>query len=368
MLCLSPTLTLILVQHRQPTIPGIPGFSRDAEQTMHSKPSFLITIDTEGDNLWAKPQKVTTRNAAHLPRFQELCQKYNLKPTYLTNFEMANSPAFQELAKDVLQRAVGEIGMHLHAWDMPPLFQLTEDDWQFCPYLIEYPERIMRDKIRLITDFLEDVLGTKMLSHRAGRWSFNETYARILIENGYRVDCSVTPHVSWKNTLGDPTRNGGTDYTEFPENAYFIDPFDISHPGGSALLEVPVTIAKSPGRSIETLRATFRKVPPVRKALNYFFPPLTWLRPNGCNLKYILKLLRNAVRIEKDYVEFMLHSSELMPGGSPTFMSDKSIENLYEDLETLFAEARMNFTGCTLAEYYRKYVGSTNEKNAQRNK
>src|SRR5512144_2975448 len=48
-------------------------------------PSFLITIDTEGDNLWSRPREITTGNARYLPRFQALCEKYGLKPTYLTN-------------------------------------------------------------------------------------------------------------------------------------------------------------------------------------------------------------------------------------------------------------------------------------------
>lgn len=32
---------------------------------------------------------------------------------------------------------------------------------------------------------------------------------------------------------------------------------------------------------------------------------------------------------------FMLHSSEMMPGGSPSFPDEKSIEELYECIEKL---------------------------------
>ena len=67
---------------------------------MVTRPAFLITIDTEGDNLWSRPRTMTTRNAEYLPRFQELCETYGLKPTYLTNWEMTNSPAFQVLEGD----------------------------------------------------------------------------------------------------------------------------------------------------------------------------------------------------------------------------------------------------------------------------
>ena len=46
---------------------------------------FIITIDTEGDNLWARPREITTRNAAYLPRFQALCETFRFKPVYLVN-------------------------------------------------------------------------------------------------------------------------------------------------------------------------------------------------------------------------------------------------------------------------------------------
>src|SRR5438874_10631060 len=109
-------------------------------------PAFLITIDTEGDNLWAKPRTVTTQNAQYLPRFQALCEEYALRPTYLTNWEMANCETFREFGKDVLARDAAEIGMHLHAWNSPPIIPLTADDDAHAPYLIDYPEDQIRQK------------------------------------------------------------------------------------------------------------------------------------------------------------------------------------------------------------------------------
>src|SRR5262249_44806783 len=91
-----------------------------AEPVMRETPS-LITIDAEGDDLWSRPRDITPRNAACLPRFQELCERYRWKPVYLANYEMALSPFFEEFGQDVLARGTAEIGMHLHAWNSPPL-------------------------------------------------------------------------------------------------------------------------------------------------------------------------------------------------------------------------------------------------------
>src|ERR1051325_7305918 len=134
---------------------------------MNGRPAFLITIDTEGDNLWAHPREITTHSAASLARFQAACEEYGLLPTYLTNYEMALCPHFQVFARDVLRRGTAEIGMHLHAWNSPPLIPLTDDDYRQQPYLIEYPTEVLQEKVRVLTDTLEQTFGVKMTSHRA---------------------------------------------------------------------------------------------------------------------------------------------------------------------------------------------------------
>jgi len=320
--------------------------------TGNDRPSFLITIDTEGDDLWSAPKEITTRNAGFLPRFQALCEKYSLKPTYLTNYEMAIAPAYQEFARDVRRRNTAEIGMHLHAWNSPPLTPLTADDFRYQPYLIEYPSEVIRQKIDFLTKLLEDTFGAKIVSHRAGRWSFNATYARLLVEQGYTVDCSVTPHVSWQHAIGDPAQRGGTDFSRFPETPYRLDLEDISRPGDSPLLELPMTIVPSAARAA---RAVGRLLPErtfAQRAWNRVFPPVLWLRPNGRNERQMLEVVDRVRRERRPYAEFMLHSSEFMPAGSPTFRTTESIDALYDQLEQLFAAVAPHFQGATLHEFH----------------
>ena len=317
---------------------------------MASRPSFLITIDTEGDNGWARRREVTTKNSEYLSRFQELCEGHGLRPTYLTNYEMATCPAFLKFGREVLRREAAEIGMHLHAWNSPPAAPLTDDDYAHMPYLVEYPEAVMREKVRVMTRTLEDAFGVKMTSHRAGRWAFNEVYARLLVEFGYTVDCSVTPNVSWKRVMGAPSGAGGTDYTRFPCLPYRVNLDDISREGTSPLLELPMTIY---GQRKQWKDALPRK---ARRVVERLWPSAVWLRPNGRNLRQMLDIVKRAEEDGRPYVEFMLHSSELMPGGSPTFPDEHSIETLYNHLEQLFAVAARAFKGATLREYRADYV------------
>jgi hypothetical protein len=316
-----------------------------------TRPAFLITIDNEGDNLWSRPREIRTGNARFLPRFQALCERYGLKPVYLTNWEMAHSEVFQELGKDVLRRGRGEVGMHLHAWNSPPLEALTGDDYYYQPYLIEYPETQLREKIRTLTSVLEETFSTKMVSHRAGRWAFNETYARGLVDCGYRVDCSVTPRISWRGHRGNPAGTGGSDYRYFPTRAYFVDLGDIARAGNSSLLEAPMTILHSVPRPIAGM---LDRYPRIGDRVRGLLPAPRCLRPDGRNGEDLPRVLDAAVEAGTGYVEFMLHSSELMPGGSPRFPTPDSIDRLYDDLERLFSAAAGRFVGMTLQEYYER--------------
>jgi hypothetical protein len=328
-----------------------------------SKPFFLITIDTEGDNLWSGGLKIDTRNASFLPRFQELCEKYSLRPTWLVDYEMAISEIFIEFGLDVIERGTGEIGMHMHAWNTPPEHLLSQNDFDHQPYLTEYPDKIMESKIDYMTCLLEDTFQRKVTSHRAGRWGFDSRYAKMLAGRGYKVDCSVTPHVSWRRYIGDPAGSGGADFSNFPDRPYFLDPDDISREGSLPLLEVPVTIVRRDSRARRAAEALVEWNSLMTRALNRLSKPVSWLRPNGRNRTDMVRIIEDVANRSLDYAEFMLHSSELMPGGSPRFETNESIEAMYNDVEFLFDRVQGLFSGSTMTEFYESFTAGRQDEN-----
>lgn len=317
---------------------------------------FLVTVDTECDDAWTHHQQITTKNAEFLPRFQQLCESYGLTPTYFTTFEMANSSAFREFGQDILKRGKGEIGMHLHAWNSLPLVPLTSYDTLYHPYLTEYPEPVMRDKINFMTDLLEDTFGEKVVSHRAGRWGFNATYARLLVERGYLADCSVTPLISWAEHLGDPNQGGGPDYSGFPLLPYFLDLDDISRSGNSNLLEIPVTAMRTQPRILQKLTGRVQRHSLLKRTVDRAFPPVCWLAPTRGNIGALLRVTKKSLLAGRPCVQFALHSSNLMPGGSPFFPKERDVEALYDDLGKLFSLAGQNFRGATVKEFRREFA------------
>ena len=304
---------------------------------------FIITMDTEGDNLWSwKPgDNITTENTRYLDRFQNLANSYGFKPVWLSNYEMLCDSRFIDFAKRVEKEKIGEIGMHLHAWNTPPFYSLPLES-SGAPYLIEYPGKIMEDKIRIVTDIITETIGITPISHRAGRWAMNDAYVNALEKYGYKIDCSATPHIDWSKTKGQTMNSAGTDYTTFSETPFYW----------GNILEVPMTIKKSNHLFLNTNSIKHL----ASSCYSLLRGQYIWLRPNGHNLSQMKWLVRKAVESDDDYLMFMLHSSELMPGGSPTFKTNQAVENLYDDLVAIFDMISKSFAGITLREYYNNYT------------
>ncbi|MCR5178174.1 MAG: hypothetical protein K6C95_04230 [Lachnospiraceae bacterium] len=300
---------------------------------------LFVTVDTEADDQWDPEKPPTTENSRFLPRFQSLCEEYGFYPVWLTDYEMACDSRFSDFAGEKAADGLCEIGMHLHPWTTPPEAALAATTTN-RPFLIEYAEDVMDEKIGQMTDMLKSVFGTVPTTHRSGRWAMDERYFRLLSKYGYRVDCSVTPHVDWAPSKG-ATGMPGTDYSSAPEHPYYT-------PEG--ILEIPMTVRrmhvfeKSRVKNARTL---------IREVRHFVQGTEQWLRAFDTDSDDGLeKLMGRVFSQETGPLMFMLHSSELMPGGSPAFRSKEDVEKLYRMTERVFKTAADHgFKGMTLKGY-----------------
>jgi len=304
---------------------------------------LIITVDTEGDNLWNCSQNniISTENAVYIQPFQSLCEQYGLKPVYLTDYEMAKDNTFVNNAKSWLLDNNCEIGIHVHAWNNPPFFDLI-DKFHGNPYLIEYPLDVMEAKFKTTYDLIYDNFGIRPRSHRAGRWAMDQRYFEILKKYGIITDCSCTPGISWKRNSG-MTISGGSDYRYSNHYPHMI----------CDILEVPVTIRHfSHYFSLRNVKHCIKTV---------FLGETIWLRPSFFSLKEMMDLVRNVSKEDdNDYLEFMIHSSELMPNGSPYFKNSFDVERLYSTMDSLFSFCMsLGYSGITLSDFYQDFI---NEK------
>lgn len=306
---------------------------------------FIITVDTEGDDLWhyKKGTQVKTENTLYIPRFQELCEKYGFKPVYLTNYEMVCDDRYVDYIKQKTGSGLCEVGIHIHAWNNPPLYDL-HGQYNGNPYLIEYPEDIMREKLLTTANLIKEKFGFWPVSHRAGRWAMNKTYFKLLKDHGIKVDCSYTPHVNWCNCSGESVANG-PDYSKVSDCPQYIN----------GVLEVPVSIDKyrlygaldvMKNRGIKGFLTTL------------LYGKRLWLRPSGYSAEEMIQVVRTVSRKEHtNNLEMMLHSSELMPGGSPSFQTPEAIDGLFDKLTTVFdAIEAMGYKGITLKDFEKEFA------------
>lgn len=309
---------------------------------------FIITIDTEGDNLWnikdteRKIKNITNKNGDYIWRFQELCEKYKFIPTYLTNYEMSQSKNFVELARKGIKENTLEIGMHVHAWNSPPYYPLKIwKGFASNSYLGEYPKSIIFEKMDTLKKILQDKFSVEITSHRGGRWYLDYYIVKILEKLGFWVDCTISPGINWKNQPGYTKYSKGSNWKRYEDKPFYFKKGNIFCYEKSILLELPVTIK-------------------YRKEDNTNI----WLRPNGKNKKDLFWIVNEVIKSNEQYMEFMLHSSELMPGGSPTFRNSSDIEVLYKNMEELFQYISKDFTGIGITDYrkkldnknYRRYI------------
>lgn len=303
--------------------------------------AFIVTVDTEGDSLWNNPKinEIQTDNVKYIPRFQELCEKYGFIPIWLTDYEIINNQDYVEYIKEKNKIGLCEVGIHVHARNNPPLVKLEKESSDNGAYLIEYPYEIMKEKFIFLKNLIENKLDCKVITHRAGRWTLNKDYIRLLEQTGIKYDCSVTPGISWNDCPGLTPNSKGADYRKYKRGVQYIGE-------NKKIIEYPVSIY-SCNKLIKPNDYNSRS---ILKSLYHFARHSNlWLRPNSDNnlneMKYILD---RAITNDEEYVEFMIHSSELMPGGSPNFVSSGSIEKLYSIMEALFSyAAELGYKGYT---------------------
>ena len=91
-----------------------------------------------------------------------------------------------------------------------------------------------------------------------------------------------------------------------------------------------------------------------KKVINKLFFGQKWLRvfPNS-KMKDWQRIYESAKKNNLPVMEFMIHSSELMPGGSPYAKDHQSVEFVYQQIEDLFKFLKkQGLQGRTLSEFY----------------
>lgn len=281
---------------------------------------LIITVDTEADNQWLIPSVLSTENLRFIPRFHHLCCNYSFPVTYLVTHEICENIFAKNIFIPWLSEGTCEIGAHLHPWSV---VNSGKDKILEHPFPSEYNYQNLKSMIGSLTNSIENTFDIKPISYRAGRYGICSNQITVLGELGFKIDSSITPNMSWYDRKRP--RSYWPQFKYYNYYIYEIDASDIRRKGKSGILEVPITTFVLP--NIKNRIKRF-----IGFDLDY---AMFRIQPKN-NLNELKMFAENSFKEGRDYLMLFLHSSELMPGGSPYFKNLIDIEEMFNKYTELF--------------------------------
>lgn len=299
---------------------------RQSEKSLlSSRIPLIFSIDTEEDNWIPTRKDITVENIHELPALQRTLERVGIKPTYFTTYQVALDKRARAVISD-LAAAGAEVGAHLHPWNTPPI---EEDLEPRNTMLCNLPAKLQIDKLRYLTNYLEQSFGSRPTVFRAGRWALGLETVAALLSCGYNVDSSITPLKSW-------AMSGGQNFEDAPLVPHWVEgegrqdrirevpvswgysrrPFRLWHPLHRALSE---SVARRLGLASLAVRSGF-----LRKI---------GLSPEIQSSDEMFTLARNLVTEGIPFLHVFMHSPSLRPGLTPFVDSKQDVTRLHRTIE-----------------------------------
>ena len=274
---------------------------------------FLLTIEFNGG-------VELLRLAA---RLQIVAKKYGFKPVWLVGPEALRHPTALEPLARWQRDGEAEVGGWLDAVMVPPLVDLGDLAEGRVPFLTDFPESVMDEKLAWFTTALEQAVGHRPVTIRSARPSVDDRYYALLAKHGYKIDLTVVPHAKIDTS----------DFTGYSEKPYLT-------PQG--VFEVPRT-ARS--RKHSPLVEDLLKLPGLAGHLTRtFFPTLRCFRLRKGNRKVVRQMLAEAYKTYPEHLDLRISVRDWARGDA-----------LLRDLERVLALAQTKATGLTAEEFLQRY-------------
>ncbi|MGF1685692.1 hypothetical protein L4C36_03245 [Photobacterium japonica] len=201
-----------------------------------------------------------------------------------------------------------EFATHLHPWVTPPFDEHSKNGE--VANILSYPGNLTAEleyeKLKTLTDAIEDVTGQRPVTYLAGRYGIGYNTAGILKRLGYRVDLSIS-------AFTDFTHQEGPDFRHY-NNQMFQE---------GAITYLPHTCCR------------YSAFPPLTKVLNStpmllnnndlasrvvkkFLGVKTYrLSPEGTGLADMITAVENQLRLGHEHLIMSFHSPTVKPGMTP---------------------------------------------------
>jgi len=297
---------------------------------------LIVSLDTEEDN-WSRSRTgVTVENIRELRRQARFFDRWGVRPTYFTSYQVAIDPCAAAIMREVGDQSRAEIGAHLHPWNTPPLSEAFVARNSMTNNL---PAGLQLAKIRALTEVMQEAFGQRPTAFRAGRYGIGADTVAALVSCGYDVDSSVSPFLSLEAVDDGPTFVGA------PIVPYRLAPGREVRQGApdGPVLEIPLSFGFS--------RGPFRVFDPVQRMLEAV--PFRWLHlpgiasrtrlvrrlslsPEFHSVADMLTLSARLLEHGARHLHISWHTPSLKPGLSPFSATAADVERLYATIEGFF--------------------------------
>lgn len=279
----------------------------------------VFTVDVEEEGLFSgryPRQPSGLSNVAHLRRLEFITRRLGLPLTLLATYPVISDPDCRGVLLNMRNELGAELGAHLHPWCTPPWGPADEPE----PHLAaEIPAQRLEQKLSAQLAAHAELLGAPAISFRMGRFDLPPALLAALPAHGLKVDSSLVP---LRTTMQGP------DHFSCP-----VEPHrPLDHEGRPLpLCEVPLTLVpllsgsqrlttalagKLPHRAGRRLKVIYRHLGVVGTQPTMF---------SGAAMRAAAR--RHLARGGRTLVMY-LHSSELLPGATPTCPDEAAVAAL----------------------------------------
>lgn len=280
-------------------------------------PRFVVTVDTEEEFDWGSSFTRDDHGMSHIaavPKFQEMCDRHRINPSYLVDYPVAQDSAAVEMLGGYAADNRCEIGVQLHPWVNPPF---TETISTHNSYACNLPAELEREKLTRLHAAIVGNLGVKPDSYRAGRYGAGAATPAILHDLEISIDTSVRARFDYSG-------QGGPDYSSHPVNPYWLIEGE--------LMELPLTTvfggtARRYGDIVfgrwfnsDTARSALARSSMLERIA---------LTPEGIPVEKALHGIDLALAEGVKVINLSFHSPSLAPGHTPYVRDEADLDKLY---------------------------------------
>jgi len=325
--------------------PFAPG-SAPAPPVRGAPLELAVVVDTEEEFDWSAPFARENRETLTIPaqaRAHAIFDRFGIVPTYVVDHPVASDPGAAHFLRALAEAGRAEIGAHLHPWVTPPFEEAVTSRNSYHGNL---PPDLERAKIATLTETVAAAFGIRPAIFKAGRYGFGPHTAAALVEQGYEIDCSFVPHMSF-------AADGGPSFYGRSTRPFWLDP-------ACRLLEIPLTTgftgplagpAERRARLFDSDAARRLHIPGILARLG--LAERIRLSPEGHSVEEQCRLMATLAGRGQTLFTLAYHSPSLAPGHSPYVRTDADLAAFLANLEAVlrFFRDGLGGTFTTLTRY-----------------